>query len=167
MSDSNETVFTRSAGLGSYNPEAPPEHKGSITAFGFPAVMKRLHRSIRSCVNRIPDDPQEDGSKLRDMFLKCITMKSDERAYLDELTYKLGESTAREDLLQRRITQMSPVDFIADPATATPDQRSVKEVRDELLRPDRERFAKVLPTPGRASTNEWDFIDEEQPSHGF
>lgn len=165
MNDKSETVaFTASAGMGSAVPDAPPEYAGAITAFGFPTVLKRLHKSIRACINRIPRDTADGQTPLRDEFLKCLALDLDDQQVVDRLAQRIGFGTAREDLIQKRINNMTPLDYISpDKALDTPDQASVSRVRDELLRPDRERFAKVQPTRGR-EVNEWDFMRDEDPN---
>jgi len=165
MNDKSETVaFTASAGMGAAVPDTPPEYAGAITAFGFPTVLKRLHKSIRACINRIPRDTADGQTPLRDEFLKCLALDLNDQQMVDRLSQRIGFGTAREDLIQKRINNMTPLDYISpNKALDTPDQESVSRVRDELLRPDRERFAKVQPTKGR-EVNEWEFMRDEDPN---
>lgn len=165
MIDKTKTVtFTGASGLGASIPEAPPEYAGTISAFGFPGPLKRLHKSIRTCINRIPRDTADGQTPLREEFLKCLALDLDHQETVARLSAKIGFGTAREDLIQKRINNMTPLDYISpNKALDTPDQDSVSRVREEILRPDRERFAKVQPTKGREA-NEWDFMRDEDPN---
>lgn len=162
MTDETNTVnFTGATGLGAGIPEVPPEYAGTISAFGFPTALKRLHKSIRTCINRIPRDTVDGQTPLREEFLKCLALDLNDQQLVARLSERIGFGTAREDLIQKHITNMTPLDYISpNKALDTPDQESVSRVRNELLRPDRERFAKVNPENGRA-VNEWDFMDED------
>lgn len=165
MNERTKTVtFNSASGLGAGVPELPPEYAGSISAFGFPMALKRLHKSIRACINRIPRDTADGQAPLRDEFLKCLTLDLDDHDTVDRISKLIGYGTAREDLVQKRINNMTPLDYISpDKALDTPDQASVSRVRNELLRPDRERFAKVNPEKGH-EVNEWDFMRDEDPN---
>ncbi len=157
--------FTSVTGLGTNYPEAPPEMRSSINAFGFPTTLKRLHSGLKSAINRIPKtDPQ--GKPMRDFFLKCIGMDLTQQAAVEKFCSKLGFESALQDLLANRITQMTTMDFIVDPALATPDAASLKEVMERVVGEDNKRFSRVPIREGQRST-EWDEIEREDsgPEH--
>lgn len=160
--DATTVEFTRSVGLGSTHPEAPPEFRGTITAFGFPAVVKRLHKSLKNCINKIPRDTDGQGN-MREQFLKFVAADLSDQNSLEKFCSKLGYASALRDLIENRISQMTSVDFIVDEALATPNQATVKKVTDDLLREDHERFARVPIKPGQQHT-EWDAMGDEGPS---
>lgn len=151
--------FTNTAGLGNDHPEAPPEMTGSIQEFGFPNVLKRVHRGLRACLNKIPRTDPNTKAPMREQFLRCIAQDLSAQEAVEKVCSKLGFESAMRDLIEKRITEMTEIDFIVDPRLATPNADSVKAMTDSLLRPGRERFARVTPQPGR-STDEWDVIDE-------
>ena len=132
-------AFSQVAGLGSHFPEAPPELRGSINDFGFTSVMKRLHRSIKSCLNRIPKVDPNTKVPMRDHFLRCIAMDLSDQQAVEKFCSKLGFESALRDLTENRISEMTVVDFIIDKAMATPDSDSFSRVKDDVLREDRER----------------------------
>lgn len=136
----------------------PPEYQGRLSDFGLPTALKRLHRQLKEIVNRIPFETP-DKLRARDTFLSLITNERElDDATLKAFSHELGNFCAMQDLLDKRINSMSPMDFIADPETATPDLISLSSVRDRLLKGDRERFAKVEIKQGTRST-EWDKVD--------
>jgi hypothetical protein len=151
--------FTNAVGLGSPYPEAPPEMQGTINDFGFPAVLRRVHRGLRACMNKIPRNDPNTKAPIRAKFLECIAQDLNEQETVDRFCSKLGFESARRDLMERRISEMTVVDFIVDEKLATPTAESVREMTNTLLQPDRERFARMKPKAG-AVTDEWDEIDE-------
>lgn len=153
----NFVHFRRSTGMGSSDPYLPPESTAHLSSFGYPKPMKKLHKALRAALNRVPARDQE-GALLRERILECLDRGQTDTEAFAELSQIMGIETAREDLIQKRISQMTAVDFISDSTHATPDQASVSRVRNEVLKEDRERFAKVTPKAGKSSS-EWDFVD--------
>lgn len=164
IDETTKVAFTRATGMGAPFPEAPPEYAGAISAFGFPGPLKKLHKALRTCINRIPRDVSEDQKPLMDEFIRCIQLDLSDQDIVARISQQIGFRTAREDLVQKRINSMTPLDYISpNKALDTPDQEAVSRVRRELMAPDHERFAKVLPTKG-GSVNEWDFMRDEDPN---
>lgn len=155
----NAVRFNNIAGLGTNYPESPPEMRSSINAFGFPTVMKKLHRSLKSAINRIPKtDPQ--GKPMRDVFLQCVGMDLSNQVAVEKFCSKLGFESALRDLIEKRITQMTTMDFIVDPDLATPNAASVKDVVSRVVDEDNKRFSRVPIREGEATT-EWDEMERE------
>ena len=150
-------------GSSSY-PPAPPEFQSAmaLNPNHMPMAFKHSHQQIREAINRIPTR-DDTGMHLRDAFLTLIQEPQQDGLMEHQLSLMLGESSARQDLLERRISEMTPADFIiVDPRISTPDHRSLVEVRDMLLKDDRERFAKVRPG---VTTSEWEVMDDGPTPH--
>lgn len=151
--------FTNATGLGNQYPESPTEIQGSLQELGFPTVLRTVHSGLRSCMNKIPRTDPNTKAPLREQFLQCISQDLTAQAAVEKHCSKLGFESAMRDLVEKRISEMTVVDFIVDERLATPDAASVKAMTDSLLRPDRERFARMTPKAGQA-TDEWDAMDE-------
>lgn len=152
-------TFTNITGLGTNHPEAPPEMRSSINAFGFPTILKRLHRGLKSAINRIPKhDPQ--GKPMRDFFLKCVGMGLSDQAAVEKFCSKLGFESALRDLLEKRITEMTTMDFIVDPDLATPDAASFKDVVTRVVDEENKRFSRVPVREGETH-DEWEEMERD------
>lgn len=155
----------RCVGMGSPYPEASAEQSPHLSSFGYPAPMQKLHKALRAALSRVPAYDQ-DNQPVRDQLLSLIKNGRSNGEVFKQITLMLGEQTAREDLIQKRISRMTPADFISDQKYATPNVEAVKRVQQEVIGPDNERFAKVPIQPGKSRT-EWDvpFDLDDGPSH--
>jgi len=151
----------RCVGMGSPYPEAPAEQSPHLTAFGFPAPMQKLHKALRAALNRVPVTDQ-DNQPVRDELLSLIKKGVSEGELFKQVTLKLGEATAREDIMQKRISRMTPAEFISDVQYATPNADAVSRVRKEVIEPEHKRFAQV-PIEAGKSHNEWDLALDDGP----
>lgn len=164
MSDLTFSVL-RSEGMATPYPEPPPEQSPHLSAFGFPMPMKRLHKALTAALNRVPLTDR-DKNPLREPLLDLIRRGITDDELFHEITTRLGEATAREDILQKRITQMTPVDFISNQAYATPTGEAVKAVKREVIETQHKRFAEMPVKEGRA-TNEWSMMDLDGDGPSF
>ncbi|SFF34808.1 hypothetical protein SAMN04489711_1472 [Paracidovorax wautersii] len=152
-------------GMATPYPEASPEQSPHLSAFGFPMPMKRLHKALTAALNRVPLIDQ-NNTPLREPLLDLIKRGVTDDELFEEITSRLGEATAREDIMQKRITQMTPVDFISNQAYATPTESAVKAMKRQVLEPQHKRFAEMPVKEGRA-TNEWSMIDLDTDGPSF
>ncbi len=153
MLDPNQKhIVLRSQTLNGDVPQQSSEYEGTLGSFGLPTVSKRLHRCIVQVINSIPHKDLE-GRPARDMFLTALSADQTPED-MQSLCEILGENAARQDMLDKRISSLTPADFIADKDLATPDSRAVSDMRSMLLQKDNERFANMSVEPGK-STNEW------------
>jgi hypothetical protein len=151
--------FTQVTGLGTHYPEVPPEVRSTISAFGFPTVLKKLHVGLKSAINRIPKNDSA-GKPMREHFLKCIAMDLSNQAAVEKFCSKLGFESALRDLLDKRITQMTAMDFIVDPNLATPDAASYKAVVEQVIGEEHKRFSRV-PMRENEQHTEWDEMERD------
>ena len=157
-------TFSQVTGLGSMQPELPPEAAGAFSEAHFPSKFRALHRAVKSSLNRVPKKDPLTNRSLRDEFLACIAGTLAQQARVESVCRTIGEHAAVKDLLEKRISNMTIVDFIVDAKTkaqATPDQATFQDVKDKLLAPDRERFAKVQPSNGKAQNTEWSYVEDD------
>lgn len=154
-------AFSNIAGLGTNYPEAPPEMRSSISAFGFPTVLKRLHTGLRSAINRIPKNDAA-GKPMRDHFLRCVAMGISDQVAVEKFCSKLGFESALRDLLEKRITQMTSVDMIVDPESLIPEGATYREVVEKFTGEDNKRFAGVKMRENETH-DEWESFADEGP----
>ncbi len=156
-------IFKSTVGMASPYPDATVDPAlGQMSAFGYPAPLKKLHRSLQAALQRIPAK-DEEGNPLRDKVLNIISSNGSEKELIDAIAPAVGMEGARLDILEKRISEMTPEDFIVDPSTATPDAQAFNAVKSKVIDPDMKRQAKIAISPGKAS-DEWDHIlDEDGP----
>lgn len=158
-----ELPFKGFHSLDNGRPAVPPEMQGAINSFGFPTALKRLHARVRELINKIPYE-NPDSMKTRDMFMTVLNEKDRADAELvAQVCERLGYDSALTDMMEQRISAMTPAEFIVDKELATPDQMTVERIRDQLLGEDRERFAQVKVAQGQQRTNEWAHLNDDGP----
>lgn len=140
-------------------PVSDMTYRGQISSFGFPTVMRTMHRTLKQVVNKVPANDME-GRPIREMLIAAVAdFEKMEPELVASLCMTIGEQSAIDEIMQKRINAMTPADFIIDKDLATPDQQSVSSIRNALLKDDRERFAAMPATGGKAPTNEWAGLD--------
>lgn len=163
MSDTDENVFVVKSchALNNDVPMAASEYTGTLGGFGFPTVLKAQHRCLKQIINSIPFQDQEQV-RTRDLFMLALAeMDKTSPEDIESLCERIATHAATTDLLEKRISTMTPADYIVDKNHATPDAVSFAEVRNKILEPENKRFAEVLPKPGGA-TNEWANLDLDE-----
>lgn len=147
-------------------PSVPLHYAGTINSFGFPVAMKQIHKALSQGLNALPSK-DINGTPTRDLFIQAITELGDaNEADIQAICSQIAEGVAKQDMLEKRINQLTPADFIIDADLATANQEQVKSVRDHLLAADRKQFASVQVQPGR-STTEWDVLGAELDGPSF
>lgn len=147
-------------------PTVSQQYAGTINSFGFPVAMKQIHRALSQGLNAMPIKDL-NGAPSRDLFIQAITeLGTANEEDIQAVCNQIADGVAKKEMLEKRINQLTPADFIVDADLATANQDQVKSIRDHLLSEDRKQFANMQVQPGKV-TNEWAALSAELDGPSF